>query len=128
MVKGRFDFEQDIFNCWHVVDDIKQLYEMVSDRSTSTDDIANVLLGMQTLYQDRFDQLMTSFEQLIVTSQERLVHTDTDASIATDKYEKLYDELLTKLRSISETEDLLLRPGKSTKITEDKWGTKEQWR
>ena len=66
MVKDRFDFEEDIYNCWHVVDDIKQLYEMVLDRNrnTSIDDIANVLLGMQTLYNDRFDQLLTSFEQL----------------------------------------------------------------
>ena len=120
MVKDRFDFEQDIFNCWHVIDDIKQLYEMVSDRNTSIDDIANVLLGMQTLYHDRFDQLMSSFEQLIVT-------TPTDASIATDKYEKMYDELLTKLRVISETEDLPFRPGKSTKITEDD-GKETGWR
>ena len=121
MAYDRFDFEQDMFECWHVMNDIKQLYEMVSDRNPSIDDIANVLLGMQTLYQDRFEQLMTSFEQLIVT-------TNTDASIATDKYEKMYDELLTKLRVISETEDLPNRPGKLTKITEDKWGTKEQWR
>ena len=64
MVKDRFDFEQDIFNCWHVVDDITQLYEMVLDRNASIDDIANVLLGMQTLYNDRFDQLIMSFEQL----------------------------------------------------------------
>ena len=92
MGKGRFDFEQDIFNCWRVVDDIKQLYEMVSDRNPSIDDIANVLLGMQTLYHDRFDQLMTSYEQLIIT-------TNTDASIAADKYEKMYDELLIKFNA-----------------------------
>ena len=66
MVKDRFDFEQDIYNCWHVVNDIKQLYEMASDRGASIEDIASVLLGMQTLYHDRFDQLMSSFEQLIV--------------------------------------------------------------
>ena len=33
--KDRFDFEQDIFECWHVVSDIKQLYEMASDSSVS---------------------------------------------------------------------------------------------
>jgi hypothetical protein len=119
MTKGRFDFEQDIFNCWHIIDDIKQLYEMVSNRNTSIDDIANVLLGLQTLYQDRFDQLMTSFEQLIVT-------TNTDASIATDKYEKMYDELLAKLRVISETEDLPFRPAER-RITEDD-GKETGWR
>ena len=48
-MKDRFDFEQDIFECWHVVNDIKQLYEMVArDRNKTPDDIANVLLGMHT--------------------------------------------------------------------------------
>ena len=67
-MKDRFDFEQDIFKCWHIVDDLKQLTEMVGDRDASTDDIANVLLGMQTLYDDRFSQLMTNFEQLLTVN------------------------------------------------------------
>ena len=66
MVKDRFDFEQDIFECWHVVNDIKQLYEMVArDRNKTPDDIANVLLGLQTLYDDRFQQLMESLECIL---------------------------------------------------------------
>jgi len=63
----RFDFEQNIFNCWHVVDDIKQLNEMVSERGTSPDDTVNVLLGIEILYNDRFQKLMDSFEYLIET-------------------------------------------------------------
>jgi hypothetical protein len=79
MVKDRFDFEQDIFECWHVVNDIKQLYEMASNRGTSTEDIANVLLGMHTLYDDRFHQLMTNFEHLIkVDDIKRNLPTEKD--------------------------------------------------
>jgi len=58
----KFDFEEDMMNCWHVVDDIKQLAAMVSDRNASKEDIANVLLGLQVLYNDRFIQLMAGFE------------------------------------------------------------------
>ena len=58
----KFDFEEDMMNCWHVVDDIKQLAAMVSDRNASRDNIANVLLGLQVLYNDRFTQLMAGFE------------------------------------------------------------------
>lgn len=58
----KFDFEEDMMNCWHVVDDIKQLTTMVTDRDASTEDIANVLLGLQVLYNDRFIQLMAGFE------------------------------------------------------------------
>ena len=80
MVKDRFDFEQDIFECWHVVDDIKQLYEMASNRDTPTEDIANVLLGMHILYDNRFQQLMTNFEHLIkVGDIKRKLPTEKDA-------------------------------------------------
>ena len=64
-MKDRFDFEQDIYQCWHIIDDLKQLTEMVLDRDASTDDIANVLLGLQTLYDDRFEQLMESLEYIL---------------------------------------------------------------
>ena len=64
-MKDRFHFEEDIYKCWHIVDDLKQLTEMVVDRDASTDDIANVLLGLHTLYDDRFEQLMENFESLL---------------------------------------------------------------
>ena len=64
-MKDRFHFEQDIYKCWHIVDDLKQLTEMVVDRDVSTDDIANVLLGLHTLYDDRFEQLIESFEYIL---------------------------------------------------------------
>jgi hypothetical protein len=67
-IKNRFDLEQDILQCWHIVDDIKHLNEMVTDRDASTDDIGNVLLGLQVLYNDRFTQLMDTFEGLIDTN------------------------------------------------------------
>jgi len=58
----KFDFEEDMMNCWHVVDDMKQLATMVTDRDASSKDIANVLEGLQVLYNDRFIQLMAGFE------------------------------------------------------------------
>jgi hypothetical protein len=55
---ARFDLEQDIFKCWHIVDDIDHLLEMIMDRDTSKDNIANVLAGLSVLYEDRFQRLM----------------------------------------------------------------------
>ena len=104
-MKDRFDFEQDIFNCWHIVDDLKQLYEMCWDRNKTPDDIANVLLGLQTLYDDRFSQLMVSFERLIEVG-DLSTQLEEGATEYTPKYEKLYTELLTKLRIISETDKI----------------------
>ena len=112
-MKDRFDFEQDIFECWHIVSDIKQVYEMASDRGASKEDIANVLLGLHTMYEDRFHQLMDSFENLIANggfaksgSEDKLSRYD---QLCEDKnfYEKRYSELLTKLRIISETDEIV---------------------
>ena len=105
-MKDRFDFEQDIFECWHVVNDIKQLYEMASDRGASTEDIANVLLGMHTLYDDRFHQLMTSFEHLIKVGDSLTQPKDNLSRYDELVWEKRYTDLLTKLRIISETDEI----------------------
>ena len=109
-MKDRFDFEQDIFECWHVVNDIKQLYEMVCDRNKTPDDIANVLLGMHTLYDDRFHQLMTSFENLIkIDSFPNPKSEESEDNISRYEeliWEKRYTDLLTKLRIISETDKI----------------------
>jgi hypothetical protein len=106
MVKDRFDFEQDIFHCWRIIDDIKQLYSMVWDEDTSTDNIANVLLGMQTLYDDRFRQLMDTFEYLI--SVDGFSTEDKPSIDDRSHYEKKYKEelgLLSKLREREKESD-----------------------
>ena len=114
MVKDRFDFEQDIFECWHIIDDLKQLHSMVCENEdTSKDDIANVLGGMFTLYDDRFRQLMVSFENLIKVDSFPKSESEHKPSrydqLCEDKnfYEKRYSELLTKLRIISETDEIV---------------------
>ena len=81
-MKDRFHFEEDIYKCWHIVDDLKQLTEMVVDRDISTDDIANVLLGLHTLYDDRFKQLMENFESLLNVD-------GFSTNVEKDKYEEM---------------------------------------
>ena len=62
---NRFDLEQDIMKCWNVTDDIDLLYRQIMEKDISKDDIANVLLGMKTLYGMRFDELFNHFEGMI---------------------------------------------------------------
>lgn len=61
---SRTDFEQQIMTCWNVTDDLKVLYENVSDRPTplTEDELANILLGMEQLYQLKFEKLFEMFE------------------------------------------------------------------
>jgi hypothetical protein len=66
-MNNRFDLEQQIMNCWHVVDDIKTLNQQLQDASSkmTEDQIANYLLGLETIYQVKFEQLFALFEQMI---------------------------------------------------------------
>ena len=61
----RFDLEQDIMKCWNVTEDIDLLYRNVLDGpEMTTDDIANALLGMKTLYDMKFNEMFNHFEKL----------------------------------------------------------------
>lgn len=62
---NRFDLEQQIMDCWHVVDDLKVLFEnVVEDENLTKDTISNVVLGLEELYQMKFDKLFRTFEQV----------------------------------------------------------------
>ena len=62
---NRFDFEQQITNCWSVCEDIDALYKQFGLREMSQDEIQNCLLGLKTLYQMKFEQLFAMFEDMI---------------------------------------------------------------
>lgn len=61
----RFDLEQDIMKCWNVTDDINLVYKNVMENDMTTDDIANALLGLKTLYEMKFEELFRDFETLV---------------------------------------------------------------
>ena len=61
----RFEMETQIMSCWNVTTDLKDLTEGVLEHDMSQDQIANALMGMQELYEIRFDKLFRIFEQLV---------------------------------------------------------------
>lgn len=62
----RFDLEQQIMKCWNVTDDIDLLYRTYYNSDTmSKDEVANFLLGIQTIYNSRFEELFDTFTKLI---------------------------------------------------------------
>ena len=58
-----FDFEQQLMDCWKVVDDIKTVYNC-EEAYHDEDTMMNALLGLQTLYQMKFETLFKQFEGL----------------------------------------------------------------
>lgn len=62
----QFDFEQQIMNCWNVTTDIKEVAEYLLDaplEASREDKVANMLIGMEALYNAKFDKLFRMFEQ-----------------------------------------------------------------
>lgn len=58
-----FDFEQQLMDCWKVVDDLKTVYNN-EEAYRDEDTMMNALLGLQTLYQMKFEALFKEFEVL----------------------------------------------------------------
>jgi hypothetical protein len=61
---NRFDFEQQLLDCWNVTKDIKTVYEGVCDSTPpmTEDQIANALMGLETLYELKFNKLWSMYE------------------------------------------------------------------
>ena len=64
----RFEFEQQIMECWNVTTDIRVVSEYLMDaplEDDRQDKIANMLIGIEALYEAKFDKLFRQFEQMV---------------------------------------------------------------
>ena len=64
----RFEFEQQIMACWNVTSDVKTVAEYLMDAPLEPgreDKMANMLIGIEALYQAKFDKLFSQFEDLV---------------------------------------------------------------
>jgi len=68
--KTRFDLEQEIMQCWNIVDEIKLIYTYHLDkRQLSEDELANILIGLEQLYKIKFETLFETFEACITKKE-----------------------------------------------------------
>ena len=58
----QFDLEQQILGAWRVTEDVKLILDTLQNRNMTQDEIANLLLGVVSLYELKFDQLFRTFE------------------------------------------------------------------
>lgn len=59
----RFDLEQDIMQCWNVVDDIELVYK--STDWSDLDSVQNSLLSLHTMYKMKFEKMWDTFEECV---------------------------------------------------------------
>lgn len=64
----RFDLEEKILECWHILNDLKTLGN-VYDREHTEDEVLNILIGITQLYDQRFNELFDTFEKCIKSKE-----------------------------------------------------------
>jgi len=70
----RFEFEQQIMECWNVTSDVKTVAKYLMDAPLETgreDKIANMLIGIEALYNAKFDELFRQYEAIIKEQHDR---------------------------------------------------------
>lgn len=63
----RFHVEQEIMNCWQIVDDLGTLLDAI-DKNATEDQIANIIIGIKDLYNFKFEKLYDNFSELVETN------------------------------------------------------------
>lgn len=64
----RFEFEQQLMECWNVTGDIKTVYKYLLDAPLEPgreDKIANMLMGIEALYNAKFEELFRHYEYMV---------------------------------------------------------------
>jgi hypothetical protein len=62
---SNFELEQQIMGCWQIVDDLRVVSEAVLERDLNADQVVNLLVGLEQLYQLKFDKCFRTFEQVL---------------------------------------------------------------
>ena len=61
-----YELEPHIMDCWSVCNDLESVFKQIGDgeREPTQDEMMNALMGMQQLYQWKFEQLFLKYEQV----------------------------------------------------------------
>ena len=73
----RFDIETDIMSAWNVIEDIKFISELILEDDDfidmppkQKDKLTNILIGMEHLYNYRFNKLFDDYTKLLAELHE----------------------------------------------------------
>jgi hypothetical protein len=81
MENDRFDFEQQIMDCWRITDDIRDASEALLEGDLNTEETSNILIGLRHLYELKFNKLWDMFEGVImpIVRDSKIAHEECDA-------------------------------------------------
>ena len=86
-MKIQFDLEQRIMECWMVVDDIRTVYtrHLDGEKPLTDDEFANVMIGMEKLYDIKFYNLFSTFEKFLKEIHESKVRDNSEVLRQTEQ-------------------------------------------
>tara|TARA_R110001632_G_scaffold184365_1_gene304512 strand:+ start:112 stop:348 length:237 start_codon:yes stop_codon:yes gene_type:complete len=69
-----YDLESMIMDCWHVCNDLEAVFRQIGDgeREPTQDEMMNTLMGMQQLYEWKFEQLWEKYEAVMKSQREAM--------------------------------------------------------
>ena len=61
-----YELEPHIMDCWSVCNDLETVFKQIGDgeRDPTPDETMNALMGMQQVYQWKFEQLFFKYEKI----------------------------------------------------------------
>ena len=76
----QFDLEQRIMQCWNIIDDIRVVYtrHLDGEKPLTEDELANILIGMEQLYDIKFYNLFSTFEKFLKEIHESKVRDNSE--------------------------------------------------
>ena len=63
-MSDRFDFEQQIMECWRITDEIRTVTEGITEDDLSTEQVSTIIHGLAGLYEMKFNKLWDCFEDV----------------------------------------------------------------
>ena len=70
-MKDFFDLEQQMMECWNVVDDIDTVFEQIERLdmpAEAQDELSCALLGLKTIYRWKFEKFQSMLEECIANA------------------------------------------------------------
>ena len=71
-----YELEAHIMDCWSVCNDLETVFKQIGDgeRDPTPDEVMNALMGMQQVYQWKFEQLFYKFEQILKEQRREILN------------------------------------------------------
>lgn len=97
VIEKNFELEQGILRCWGVVEDLQDLSNSIRNNYTKPEDVLKVLDSFQTIYQMRFEQVFSIYEDVCrELHQLRQERDSLDLELRTTRFDKAIEHVAKK--------------------------------